>query len=431
MIQIQKEAPLIKKILREQLFKEGISYKMASFVFHCQVHEGVLLYNLLTKELIKIEDVENDKHKLIEKWYLLPSDMDEYAFVSRIKQVYFAIRKKNNVKSCYTIFTTTHCNARCYYCFEKGQKKIQMDNLTAIKVAKFIKRDYQDKLITLQWFGGEPLYNSDAIDIITSDLNKNSIKFKSEITTNAYLFTPMLIEKAKTVWHLKKAQITLDGTEIIYNKSKAYIHADGNPFKKVIYNILELVKSEIEVIVRLNLTATNYEDLVQLVQQFSNQFKGNKFMKIYATPLFEYIKCRDELRKDIFCKLAELQRMINKNRLGVLYEYFGKVRLNHCKADNEANSLVVFPDGNIGLCEHNWGKQYFGNIEDSHLDYAQIKEWQSYSDYGTKCRNCKLYADCLKLNNCETNDVCNKEIIDYDEMRIIETMLQKYIEFCK
>ena len=39
----------------------------------------------------------------------------------------------------YTIFTTTDCNARCFYCFELGRSRIPMSEETAHKTARYIR----------------------------------------------------------------------------------------------------------------------------------------------------------------------------------------------------------------------------------------------------------------------------------------------------
>ncbi|MEI3172875.1 MAG: radical SAM protein [Lachnospiraceae bacterium] len=127
----------------------------------------------------------------------------------------------------YTIFTTTDCNARCFYCYEMGRSRIPMSDETAHKAAAYIAAHCGGEKVHLHWFGGEPLFNKQVIDIICTDLAEKGIVYESMIISNGYLFDGATVEQAVSHWKLKNVQITLDGTEEIYNRSKAFIYKDG------------------------------------------------------------------------------------------------------------------------------------------------------------------------------------------------------------
>ena len=56
--------------------------------------------------------------------------------------------------------------------------------------------------------------------------------------SNGYLFDDTIIEKSVNDWNLNSVQVTLDGTEEVYNKIKSYIcHDLISPFMRVIENI--------------------------------------------------------------------------------------------------------------------------------------------------------------------------------------------------
>ena len=65
--------------------------------------------------------------------------------------------------------------------------------------------------------------------------------------SNGYLFNDDTIKEAKEEWQLTKVQITLDGTEQIYNRCKAYIYKDVNAYRRVIGNIHLLQDADIHV----------------------------------------------------------------------------------------------------------------------------------------------------------------------------------------
>ena len=64
----------------------------------------------------------------------------------------------------------------------------------------YIKKSAKDNSVTLRWFGGEPLCNSRAIDIICSELRKQGVVFTSSMVTNGYLFDVEAVQKDKKNW---------------------------------------------------------------------------------------------------------------------------------------------------------------------------------------------------------------------------------------
>ena len=75
------------------------------------------------------------------------------------------------------------------------------------------------------------------IDLITDKMRDAGRAFTTTFTTNGYLFNKELIVKAKNIWNTVNVQITIDGTEDIYNKIKNYVNPEYNPYKKILNNI--------------------------------------------------------------------------------------------------------------------------------------------------------------------------------------------------
>ena len=116
-----------------------------------------------------------------------------------------------------------------------------MDSAVAEKTAEYIARHCGGKEVSLSWFGGEPLYNMEAIDIICRRLEDKSVAFHSKMISNGYLFDKEIVRKANEDWKLRNVQITLDGTEDVYNKTKAFIYKGINAFKRVIGTVQSFV----------------------------------------------------------------------------------------------------------------------------------------------------------------------------------------------
>lgn len=105
------------------------------------------------------------------------------------------------------------------------------------------------------------MLNTVVMDLICQKLNDFGISYFSHIITNGLLFTRNIVNKAINVWKLKRVQITLDGTEQVYLRAKAYVNSQGSEFQIVLDNIEALLNSKIAVNIRLNQDAYNTEDL--------------------------------------------------------------------------------------------------------------------------------------------------------------------------
>ena len=264
---------LIKKIIGKQDVNEDAIYRLSNHCIQIPRPEGLLLYHLMTKELVLLSipealyldhlpcKINSNIKQLAIHWYLRPVEDDDIKLVDQVKAIAASIGPKENNLTSYTIFTTTDCNARCFYCFERGNKKISMTPETARDLGQYIVKQYDGKQVKLRWFGGEPLLNFNAIDIITNSLQQHNIDYCSTMISNGYLFNDDIINRAKKNWKLQHVQITLDGTEQVYNFRKAYYKIKGSAFKKVINNIHKLLNAEIDVTVRLNMEEKNEKDL--------------------------------------------------------------------------------------------------------------------------------------------------------------------------
>ena len=275
-------------LLGEQDISIGSEYRPISF---CALVSGDgyrAAYNSLTGVLLLLDEAEftilnsekvvadDSTDWFIKNWFLVPVAHDDMQLRNEIVDFIRTINVSDGKLRTYTIFTTTDCNARCFYCFEKGRKYLHMSDEIAEDAAVYILRTCMDK-INLSWFGGEPLYNDSAIDIITDRVRAAGIEFNSTMVSNAYLFDDEIVKRAVEKWNLKRVQVTLDGTEEVYNKVKAYIYNDGrSPYKVVLDNIDRLLDAGISVNVRLNMDNYNYENLKLLIDELYNSFGYEK-----------------------------------------------------------------------------------------------------------------------------------------------------------
>lgn len=413
---ISEASESVLKILNRFLKVDGCT-RWLQYCVHTPVEEGMLVCNLLTRELVLLSQEEYNRFAEIdylkEHWFVVPEGAKEKEYADFVKWLLSTRVPKSKEITGYTIFTTTDCNARCFYCFELGRSRIPMSCETAEKVVQYIKAHCGEKEVHISWFGGEPLFNLPAIETICAGLKKENVVFTSKMVSNGYLFDDATVQKAVNDWKLKRVQITLDGTEKVYNKIKAYIYNDSNPYEIVMDNIGKLINAGIYVSIRLNMDLYNAEDLLSLAEELAERFGGRRGISVYAHHLFKSDTPMAELysNEELEKRDAAMQRLNNCLERNGLLSMGGipkHIKLNHCKADS-GRSVTILPDGNIGLCEHFTEGEFIGHIDREGFDAATIARWKETVPEIPECATCFYFLDCVKLKKCSNTSVCYQQ----------------------
>lgn len=318
----------------------------------------------------------------------------------------------------FTILTTTECNARCTYCYELDiENKHSMSAETANKIADYIiNNGSKMRPLTISWFGGEPLFNKEVINLITTKVRSSGFELSTSMISNGYLFDDKTIYLAKHVWGLNSIQITLDGTESVYNKTKRYIYKDDpNPFKTVINNIHNLIKNNIFVSIRLNGGVYNSDNLLELVKFLGEEFKDVKNkMQIYVWEIFTNRARTEEEAQKLFPKLTEIHNLIHELGFNSPQNLENGIKTIHCMVD-AGNGVIIDPSGNLGLCEHYPHTDFIGHIDEPHIkNFEIIKSWRNYTSTNESiCKTCPIRPICLKMHKCTDEFICTKPELDY------------------
>lgn len=436
MIIIVKPLSLIEAILPKQDFNKNIGkYRWFRYLVRCEIEDGELIFNDLTKAFIKVDKnelgLDNPNQVLLDNYFIVPEDFDDSGFVNQINALYnISVPSENGIWK-YVISTTSDCNARCYYCFEKGFEKESMTEATAIQSANYILEHSKNHEVRIQWFGGEPLYNIKVIDIISDILSKRGKKYSSFIVTNGYLFNEEVINRAKELWHLSRVQITLDGTREKYNRIKAYINKDKNAFDRVLSNIKMLLEAQISVDIRLNLSYSNFDDLKVLIVQLHEFFGVNDNLRVYCHSLYEDNlggARNDSERRLVLDKVLEYNNWLFDLGLRSLKSFNPKYRVYHCMADNP-NSIMILPNGDLGKCEHYGKEEKVGSIYSKSLDQKQLKKFKERQPRMDECIKCSFYPSCIKLKVCENEKRCDEYDRAFGIKRVRRNLLDAYALF--
>ena len=400
-----------EQIVGPQKRTDGQRYRLMIYVVQQPVADGLLLYNTLTCSLVLLTPDETAditaQQELIDRWFLVPQAHDDQKLCRQVRQMAALLKPAAKTITGYTILTTTGCNARCFYCFEKGTKPVTMTAETASKVVRYILAHRGDEKVKISWFGGEPLVNTKAIDQISTELSQQGVPFRSRMTSNGYLFDADKVQRAKDLWQLQQVQITLDGTEQTYNRVKAYVHQGVNAFERVLQNIAMLTAAGIHVIIRLNVDKHNIGEMAELVQLLHQRFGTNEHLSIYSHELFGERAPEDNA--ELFAQQTQLAQQIAacgyKNHKRGLQK---DINLNHCMADGDG-SVVIAPDGNLGKCEHYIDSEFFGHIDHEERDKAILRKFKERRADIEACATCPYYPQCYRLVMCADDFGCTPE----------------------
>lgn len=416
-----------KKLFPVQMPQPGQFIRPFDYLLTEQVPEGLLVYQASLCDLVLLEgdeqallrsevfpdDPSETLRWLLEHRFLVPADHDDYSFCRNVRAGARLVRRLTNEEEGYsgfTILTTTACNARCFYCFEKGVQPETMTLETAAAVADFILKEGKQKHVSLSWFGGEPTVNARVIDQISEALADAGREFTSSMISNGYLLDEELVKKAADLWKLKSIQITMDGTEEIYNERKNYVGIQGSAFQTVMHNIGLLLDAGIEVQIRLNVDAENADDLCALAGQLNERFRGRGKLSVYSIALFE----DDSMHSSYQARLQasdDVHRCLEELGFSSRGMLDGFPKTFSCMADSGI-SPVIMPDGSLKSCEHinaspNWGSVFQPGKRSEDLNAF----WNELKPEQPECRSCPALPTCIRLTHCDPlPQICTEEI---------------------
>lgn len=192
--------------------------KQSQFNINLNIGLNPIVYNCATRRYALLDEINDEElNKCADKGLVIDSNANE------IPDLITAVQSKiANGDQIVTIFPTTNCNARCWYCYEEGISRCDMSQNTIKQTIKFIKQTFNKPEIYINWFGGEPLLNIDAIKQITLALKDAGYILNTCITSNGSLITPELIRLLSNNYHKKSMSITIDAIGKEYGKIKRY-----------------------------------------------------------------------------------------------------------------------------------------------------------------------------------------------------------------
>ena len=415
--------------------REGEIFRLMRYVIRFDHNGQVLLHNAVTGQLILLDRNEKElletlpcayadgMDPLIDLHFLVPADTDEHKQVAGFRNLLRRLEdnKSDGSITQYTILPTTACNARCCYCFEKGIQPMTMSEQTAVDTAAFIQSRCQDRKVLLDWFGGEPTVAVARIDRICEELRRRGVEFSSKITTNGYLMDEEMADRARSLWRLESAKISVDGTEESYNRVKAYVNAEDSPYQRVMRNIGFLLERGVHVELRMNFDQKNHHEFRDLLREAADRYGQNPLLDVYVHQINQdpFNAAEQRIQEDepwFNERILELNRRARE--AGMLHTERELPCLGYgwCAAASDS-AVTILPNGKLVSCAEMTGPdQYKGDLIHGVTDLELVRSWKRFAD-PERCRNCALFPACVSYERCSGKGRCFYKLEKLDQAR--------------
>ena len=413
---LSKDDYLNNFIIESYSNSDAKKYKWSDFnVIRIESSE-TLVYNTFSKSLVllswdirhrQIEDLRSDEVQILYSCNIIVNiDLDEQVKYWEIHHLLRQIEYSTHAINRYNILTTTGCNARCFYCFEDGVDIKTMSSRTAEQVATYIyNNSLNTEMVELRWFGGEPLVNYKAIDIICSNLQKMGQPFYSTISSNGTLIGLPYIYNSLKKWNFKKVRLSFDGLKEEHNRRKNY-PSIPDAYTVTLENVDKLIAIGVETSIRLTFDENNLNDIFKVAEMLIKRYKDNKLVKVYSRCIFEKlttIAANNNLAQ--VKKLVEFKEFIDsllfKNGLydETKWQPIG-YQPSFCAANNP-NAVVIDPMGRLTSCETiTPNTQFWGDITNGVTDDNEKNRWIEITPIKEKCKTCHFLPSCTTFSLC-------------------------------
>lgn len=415
-----------------------MEFKKSNYNLFVPYGERTIVYNMMSGNIGTFDKDTMERYEngslsnseieyLLHKQILVDKSFEEINKINRDRYDSISNPKYKNFR----IWPTSSCNARCYYCFEKGISFISMSKNVADATIRFINKNINEgEFFNVEWFGGEPLLGIDIIDYIVNQINqicqKKNCKVRYTMISNGSLIDPHVAQQLKE-WNIKSIQITLDGYEDDYNRIKSYVDSEHYNFKRVIEGINLLNNKGIFVGIRMNYDVNNYKSLKKLIAYLHEKFIDKTNIRYYVYPVWSSLIEND----DTFISTTEADKMymdllkdlVSYNMNDIRQVARLGYRRSQCHACHECG-FTIFPDGKIGKCDETF-TQTVGDVWNGITNNDVYKYWTSF-ELDEYCKNCIYLPMCQ--GGCRASHY-TKMPQCFAHKKIVNELLVWYIDY--
>ena len=388
-------------------------------------------------------------NSLLERKYLFENEVEYNDFIASVDTRIEELEKKATPN--FLVVPSYACNLQCIYCYEQTymiQGTTDIDPLKMVDL-QFERIDkimevYENKYgkttddIRITIMGGEPLLrcNIKTISYIFEQTKKRN--YTLDIVSNGVdlnYYIDLFNKYKDTLDHI---QITVDGVKEIHDKRRIFRDGRGS-FDLIMNNIRLSIENGITIVLRVNVDATNINELSQLADTLVKEFSHSEKLLPYLY-LLQDGGCSGEANivneKVGIEKIFELE---DKNpNMSIFRKKFHPASfiesifndvpyqpvLRHCGAAK--NQFILDCKSNVYKCWHGIGNNDYrvGTFYPKYeLDGEKINAWfnRSVRVLG-KCKNCKYRyicgTGCPAAKHMSENNMNIKEpsCVEYNEL---------------
>lgn len=333
------------------------------------------------------------------------------------------------------------CNLKCNYCYE-GDKSNSLMNvevaIKAIDLAVSNTKLHEDKKLTVNYLGGEPVISFDLVKDITvytiHQCTLNDIKPFFTITTNGTLVNKenfdFMIENNFDI------KLSLDGNQETHDMNRKFMSGRGS-YESVISN-LDMFKEyeektskkiEVSMVITKNNFREYYKNLKHIIDLGFSRI--DSAINIYEEWTLDDVKELDDVLRKSFYIMKDIISQ-GKDVRWYFYEKIYHSFLNRCSNKCSAGTLSIYvnADGLIYPCMVDENIKPIGNVETG-LDFTLIRQvYVPEIKVDSKCTNCNL-LDCCTSRKCHAlNMIINKDMskpidIFCDINKIFKALIEK------
>jgi uncharacterized protein len=254
------------------------------------------------------------------------------------------------------VMPTEACNFRCVYCYEDfAHGRMPATVVRGIKNLLSSRAASLD-LLTLSWFGGEPLIARDIIEDIHQHVHvlireNPGLHLSSDMTTNAYFLSRSVFEQLLACG-ITQYQIPFDGPEQWHDRKRKLANGKGT-FARIWQNLLSMreVKGMFSVFVRLHIDMENHDSLPGFIEEYQRAFAKDLRFKLFPRRLSRLGGPNDAslpAYEDQQGRVAETELIHLANTLKI--PNIPKKMISPICYAAQANSFVVRSDGRLNKC---------------------------------------------------------------------------------
>ncbi len=254
------------------------------------------------------------------------------------------------------LMPTEQCNFRCTYCYEDFVHQ-QMSAVVVEGIKRWLaRRASRLDLLTLAWFGGEPMLAFDVIEelqafVLSQARAHRRLEVRASMTTNGSLLTARRLARLLELG-VTSYQISLDGPREAHDRKRVKAGGQGT-FDRIWENLLAAHDSDgdFEIVIRVHADRDNLAMLPAFLRRLAEAFGGDARFRVFIRQLSRLGGAGDaELpllagRQDRRA-LTELRQ--SARSLG-LTQQAPSVSGTACYAA-AANSFVVRANGDLAKC---------------------------------------------------------------------------------